>query len=132
MSGARVVMSLCLLLGAWLPQRGEAQVQGRVMRLALPHTLRAAQGEAVWLELSVGPLRRGREIGVSMPGGRTLGTISPHGIRSGHGSGTYTLPIPAEAIVRDTLVVVLSVEQGGCDARAPTRQEVRRVRLVVR
>lgn len=100
---------------------GEA---GRDVTLTLPHALRV--GEAAWLEIDVGPLARGDEIDITTTSGRSLGTISPYGIRSGQAAGTYTVPLPADAIAGDRVSLRLTLGQ-----RAPTLDEVKSVRLKI-
>ena len=96
--------------------------------LALPHPL--AAGEIAWLEVQVGPIARGQEIDVTSAAGQELGTISPFGVRSGHGAGTYTLPVPGDAIRDGRVSVRLTITQFGAPPRAPTAQEVRSVKLI--
>ena len=97
--------------------------------LVLPHPLRA--GETAWIELQVGPIGRGQEIDVGTASGRQLGTISPFGVRLGQDAGTYTLPVPADAIRDGRVSARLTITQSGAPPRAPTTQEVRSVKLIV-
>ena len=97
--------------------------------LVLPHPLRA--GETAWIEVQVGPIGRGQEIDVGTVSGRSLGTISPYGMRLGQDAGTYTLPVPADAIRDGRVSVRLTITQSGAPPRAPTAQEVRTVKLIV-
>jgi hypothetical protein len=94
--------------------------------LALPHPLGA--GETAFIEVQVGPIGRGREIGVTTASGQQLGVISPFGVRAGQDAGTYTLPVPNDAIRDGRIAIRLSISQPGA-ARAPTTQEVRGVKL---
>jgi hypothetical protein len=121
MQAALTKLALCVLL------LGQAAT-GRVETLPLPHTLRA--GEHAWLEIQVGPLSRGARIEVQTTPGRLLGVISPYGIRRGNEAGTYTVPVPADAISDDHISVrlVLSYYQS---QRAPTLQEVKSVRVTI-
>lgn len=96
--------------------------------LALPHPL--AAGEIAWLEVQVGPIGRGQEIHVTTAAGQELGTISPFGVRSGQDAGTYTLPVPGDAIRNSRLSVRLTISQSGAPPREPTAQEVRSVKLI--
>src|SRR6266850_1301481 len=66
------------------------------MTLVLSHPLRA--GEIAWIEVQVGPIGRGQEIDVTTAAGQELGVISPFGVRRGQDAGTYTLPVPGDAI----------------------------------
>jgi hypothetical protein len=97
--------------------------------LILPHPLRA--GEMAWLEVQVGPIGRGQEIEVTTAGGQELGTISPYGGRYGQPAGTFTLPVPADALRDGRVSVRLTVSGGGGPPHAATAQEVPGVRLMV-
>ena len=99
------------------------------MTLALPHPLGA--GEAAWIEVQVGPISRGRQITITTASGQPLGTISPFGTRAGQDAGTYTLPVPPEAIRDGRLAIRLAITRGGGPLRAPTAQEVRGVKVGV-
>jgi hypothetical protein len=99
------------------------------LTLVLPHPLRA--GETAWIEVRVGPIGAGREIDVTTASGQELGAISPFGVRAGQDAGTYTLPVPADAIGNDRVSVRLAITQGGGPPRTPTAQEVRGVKLIV-
>jgi hypothetical protein len=102
---------------------------GRVVNLVLPHSLRS--GETAWLELDIGTMERGAEIEIATTTGRPLGVISPFGIRSGHQAGTYTVPVPAEAISDDHISLRVSLDQYGHEQRAPTADEVKAIRVKV-
>ena len=97
--------------------------------LVLPHALR--EGESAWLRVTVGVIQRGAEIEITTPSGRSLGTISPYGIRPGREAGTYTVPLPADAISGRRVPLLLSLRANG-KQRAPTAKEVKRVRVEVR
>jgi hypothetical protein len=97
--------------------------------LVLPHPLRA--GEAAWIEVQVGAISRGRVINVTTTSGQQLGTISPFGVRMGQDAGTYTLPVPPDAIRDGRVSARLTISQSGAPPRAPTAQEVRSVKLTV-
>jgi len=99
----------------------------RVLKLALPHALRA--GETVWLEVTLGVVPRGTEIDLETTSGRTLGVVSPFAVRGGHPAGTYTIPVSADAISKGHVIVRMTLQQGGHAARAPSLKEVRKVRL---
>lgn len=96
--------------------------------LTLPRALRA--GETAFVEVQVGPIGR-REIDVATASGRPLGTISPFGVRAGQDAGTYTLPLPADAIAGGRVVLRLTISQPGGAPRPPTADEVRSVTLRV-
>ena len=105
-----------------------AGAPGRVVKLVLPRDLRADEGAAV--EVEVGVITRGAQIRVETAAGKLLGIISPYGIRSGHEAGTYTVPVPSEAISnkRVSLRIILSYNRS---KRTPTTQEVRSVQLKI-
>jgi hypothetical protein len=106
-------------------QTGDA----REIKLALPHALR--KGETAWLLVEVGVIGHD-QIRLMTQDGRPLGTISPSGVRSGQAAGTYTVPVPAEDLAGGRITLRLSVLQAGGAQRAPTTQEVKSVRLLVR
>jgi hypothetical protein len=99
------------------------------MMLTLPQPLDA--GDIAYIEVQVGVIGPGQEIEITTPGGRTLGVISPHGIRAGRASGTYTLPLPADAICHGRVAVKLSITRSDATPRTPTADEVLAVRVVV-
>jgi hypothetical protein len=84
----------------------------------------------VWIDVQVGPLGGGREISVTTASGQQLGVISPFGVRTGQDAGTYTLPVPRDAIRDGRISIRLTITQFGA-SRAPTAQEVRGVKLNV-
>lgn len=108
-------------------QCGRAAAQD--MTLTLPQPLEA--GGTAYIEVLVGVIGPGQEIEIATPGGRTLGVISPHGIRAGSAAGTYTLPVPADAICHGRIAVKLMITRSDAASRVPTGEEVRGVRLVV-
>jgi hypothetical protein len=100
----------------------------RTVTLTLPRALRA--GETATLVVSVGVIPKGARIEITTPSGRSLGTISPHGIRPGREAGTYTVPLPAEAVSGRRVCVLLSLAFADT-RRAPTEKEVSRVRVKI-
>jgi len=60
--------------------------------------------------------------------GQELGVISPFGVRIGQDAGTYTLPVPADAIRDGRIAVRLTITQDGAPPRRPTAKEVRSVK----
>ena len=94
----------------------------RTVTLTLPHALRS--GETATLVVSVGVIPKGARIEVTTPSGRSLGTISPYGIRAGHEAGSYTVPLHADAIEGRRVRVLLSLAFSGT-RRAPTEGEVK-------
>jgi hypothetical protein len=111
-----------------LAQSAPATV-GRMVTLVLPHPLRA--GETAWIEVKAGTLNRGAEIEITTTAGRSLGVISPFGIPPGQQAGTYTVPLPADAISDDRVSLRLTLNQHGRAQRAPTAKEVRSVRVKI-
>ena len=101
---------------------------GRVVKLVLPRDLTAEEGAAV--EVKVGVIARGAQIKVETTSGKLLGVISPYAIRSGDEAGTYTVPVPIEAISnkRVSLRIILNYNRS---KRTPTAQEVRSVQLKI-
>ncbi|HEY6972355.1 MAG TPA: hypothetical protein VJA94_24300 [Candidatus Angelobacter sp.] len=100
----------------------------RVETLTLPHALRS--GERAWLEIQVGTISRGAEIVVKTTSGRLLGVISPYGVRSGAPAGTYTVPVPPEAISKGQVSVQISIRYYHSQ-QAPTLEEVKRPRITI-
>jgi hypothetical protein len=98
------------------------------LTLALPHPLR--EGESAGIEVHLGPIARGRVVTVTTASGQPLGTISPFGTRVGENAGTYTLPVPPDAIRDGRVAVRLAITQAGSAPRPPTAQEVPSVRLI--
>jgi hypothetical protein len=101
---------------------------GRVINLVLPRDLEAA--DSVWLEVKLGAIPRGAEIEIETTSGKMLGVISPHGIRSGDEAGTYSVPVPPEAISGKRLSLRLTLSYVG-RKRAPTLKQVKSVRLKI-
>ncbi len=106
---------------------GRAAAQDRA--LTLPQPLQS--GDTAFIEVTLGVIGPGQEIEITTPGGRTLGVISPHGIRAGNAAGTYTLPLPADAICHGRVAITLRVTRSDAKARMPTADEVRGLRVVV-
>jgi hypothetical protein len=113
---------------ALLAQNGNAASADDI-RLVVPRPLRT--GETVRIEVQVGPIGRGQEIDVTTASGQELGVISPFGVRLGQDAGTYTLPVPPDAIRDGSVSVRLTITQFSGPPRAPTAQEVRGVKLNV-
>ncbi len=105
-----------------------ASEHGREMTLPLPHHL--TQGESAWIVVKVGTIGNA-EIEVTTPSGRSLGTISPFGVRYGNQAGTYTLPLPPEVISDDHVTVRFSISQPGHSQRAPSYEELKGARIKV-
>ena len=113
---------------AWLcAQCGRAAAQDMTLTLPQPFD----DGDSAYIEVQVGAIGPGQEIEVKTADGRTLGVISPHGIRAGRAAGTYTLPLPADAICRDRVGIKLMITRSDAAPRTPSADEVRGVRVVV-
>jgi propanediol utilization protein len=112
-----------------LLQSGSAAT-GRAVTLTLAHPLHS--GETAWLEVEIGPIERGAEIEIATTDGRPLGIISPYAIRSGDSAGTYTVPVPDDAISKNRVLLRLSLNQHGHASRAPTAKEVKGIRLKIK
>ena len=104
-----------------------AGAPGRVVNLVLPRSLNKDEGVAVQLKLGV--IERGAVIQVKTISGKTVGTISPYGIRSGNEAGTYTISVPTEEISNNRLSLRITLNSHGSGKRAPTTQELRSVKL---
>jgi hypothetical protein len=101
--------------------------EGRLFRLTLPHELR--EGETAILEVTLGRLTTREPIEVRTATGRLLGAVSTLGVPRGREAGTYLVPVPNDAIVKGALSIRLSI---GRSRRAPTREEVKAVKLTIR
>lgn len=99
---------------------------GRVATLTLPQVLRV--GETAWLEVELGTLARGQQIVITTLDGRLLGHVAHYGSARGKAGSVYPIPLPLEAISNGTVSVRLAVQRGD-SRRAPTRSELKRVRL---
>jgi hypothetical protein len=129
MRATAVALALLVLMAQNVSAQNGNVAAARDITLALPHPLRA--GDTASIEVQVGPISRGRVINVTTPSGQPLGTISPFGIRRGQNAGTYTLPVPPDAIRDGRVSARLTISQPGAAPRAPTAQEVRNVKLTV-
>jgi hypothetical protein len=89
------------------------------------------KGETAWLLVKVGTIGRD-QIQIMTQDGRPLGTISPFGIRSGKPCGTYTVPVPSDALTDGRLALRVSAIEAGRTPRAPTTQEVKSLHLLIR
>jgi hypothetical protein len=125
---ATALALLALLAHGGTPlAQAEDTAAAREVTLTLPHPL--AAGEIAWLVVELGRLSRGQEIDVNTASGKRLGTISPYGTHIGQAAGTFTLPVPPDAIHDGKITVRLSISGGGAPPRAPAAREVRRVTL---
>lgn len=127
-------MALVLMLAAGLLSAAPssfaiaAEPDAATFELMLPR--RAAADEAVWAQVRVGALPRGAEVTVETADGARLGSVSPFGLRSAQQGASYTIPLPAGAIVDGRVQLRLQVTQASAAARAPTPSEVEGVSLI--
>ena len=105
-----------------------AEERGMERTLTLPHSL--APGAIAWLEVQVGPLAPGQRVRVTTRAGESLGAISPFGRAERQQAGTYSLPVPPDAIHDDTLSVVVTITEANKPPRAPTPTEVQSLKLL--
>src|SRR5262249_14265298 len=128
----RTVLATYVLIALLAPGAGATaagtQSKARRVVLTLPRT--PAAQEAVWLSVRLGVLQRGWRVLVLSDDGRLLGAISPFAIPAGNKAGTYTIPLPQDAVRHGRVAVRLAVEIMENVTRAPTRSEVEDVRLV--
>jgi hypothetical protein len=129
MRPAAAAFALLAFLAQGANAASAQDVTARDMTLVLPRALRA--GEIASIEVRVGTIGRGQEIDVTTASGRELGVISPLGVRAGQDGGTYTLPVPQDAIREGRVFVRLTITRSGAPPRAPTAQEVPSVKLTV-
>lgn len=97
--------------------------------LILPHPLR--QGEAVVLAVTVGRISRGQTVEIATTDGRLIGTAAPFGPQRGQGAGTFTIPVPADAVRDGRLALRLRVTTHDAPPRPPTAEEVPELRLSI-
>ncbi len=114
------------MLAIWAPPAVAAD--GTTV-LVLPHALQP--GEIAFIQVTVGAIARGQEVEVATMDGRAIGTVSPFGIRAGQQAGTYTMPVPPEAIRDGKLSLRLRITQFDGPPRLPTSDEVKDVQLVI-
>jgi hypothetical protein len=118
MRQAGVMLALLALL-AQNANAAPAQQPSQDIVLALPRPLGA--GETAFIEVQVGPIGR-REIDVTTASGQELGVISPFGVRAGQDAGTYTLPVPNDAIRDGRVAIRLTISQQGAARPPPHRK----------
>lgn len=63
--------------------------------------------------------------------GRPIGTAAPFGPQRGQGAGTFTIPVPADAVRDGRLVLRLRVITHDGPPRPPTAEEVPDLRLSI-
>jgi hypothetical protein len=126
------VMALAALTVTAQVDRGSGSGSiGRNISLALPKTLE--QTDSIWLRLQTGNLTKGSEIEIWNVEGRFLGVISPFGpaSRDPRDTATYIVPIPREALKDGRLELRLIVNGPNNAERAPTKRDVRSLKLKV-
>jgi hypothetical protein len=96
--------------------------------LTLPHSL--APDVNAWLEVQVGPLAPGQRVRVTTQAGELLGAITPFGRTERGQAGTYTLPVPPDAIHGRALSVVVTIVEANKPPRAPTSAQVQSLKLL--
>jgi hypothetical protein len=125
---AAAALALLALVAPQAPQGSAAQQRANgEFVLALPRAISA--GETVFLEIEVGAIGRA-QIEVITDTGQPLGTVAPFGPRAGQAAGSFTLPVPAQAIRDGRVTLRLMVRQGDT-RRPPTAEEVRGVKLSI-
>ena len=92
------------------------------LTLALPRT--PAPGEAIRVRVNAGVLPHGARIIVRTVTGKIAGTVAPYGVASGQEAGTYTIPIPAEAVSNGKLSLTFELKDRHGHVRAATQNEV--------
>lgn len=120
-TAAFALLALVMLNGS----AAQAQHEGEIV-LNLPRPI--AAGETAFIEVELGALGRGQSVEITTAAGRSLGVIAPFGVRAGQDTGTYTVPVPADAIRDGRVALRLTVRQGGA-SRPPAASEVRGVKL---
>ncbi|HEX3675156.1 MAG TPA: hypothetical protein VHU87_12860 [Rhizomicrobium sp.] len=104
-----------------------AGAAARTITLHLPHALAAHQALVAIVRLGAVP--RGTTIRVRTADGTLLGTLSPYAIVPGQEAGSYTVPIPADAVKHGEVTLLVGVEISPTLLRAPRTDEVESVSL---
>ena len=129
----RAISALSCLLACLLALTACTQAGGwRRDGIALPR--KHASGAPMLLEVRLGVVGSGQEIVLRTYDGQLVGTVSPHGIRTGKAAGTYLVPIPARvrAGLRDRHRLQLRawIERAGAEPREADADEVLDIRAV--
>lgn len=112
------------------PARTPARLDGNgETTLTLPHPLR--QGEAIVLAVTVGRISRGQTVEIATADGRPIGTAAPFGPQRGQAAGTFTIPVPGDAVRDGRLGLRLHVTSHDAPPRPPTVEEVPELRLSI-
>jgi len=110
-----------------------AQAWDALQSLPLPRLPGA--DERVLIEVRLGRFNAGQELVLRGADGRLIGSVSPHGIRHRAASGSYSVPVPDDALTgarrKSMLRVSLRVERAGAASRAPRAEEVLMLRAVI-
>ena len=125
---SRAMLAACALIALLAQGASVPATAAPTTVLTLPRP--PAAQEAVWLSVRVGVLQRGARVLVFSDEGTLLGAISPFAIPPGHEAGTYTIPLPENAVRDGRVVVRLVVEDRKHAARPATGGEVEDVGLV--
>lgn len=110
--GVAIVALVCFAMS--VTGAAAADASG-VVELMLPRP--PAAQEAVWLQVQPPPLARGTRLRVLTGDGVLLGAVVPFGTRPDQDSGTYTIPLPATAIVDGRVRLRLEIEEAGSPPR---------------
>jgi hypothetical protein len=121
-------VSFAVALAVLLIQGGCATAAS-ALELVLPRA--PLPGEQVVILVEVGRLGGAGEIEVATSDGRLLGVVSPYAVRAGQAAGTYTIPVAAERMDGDRIVVRLRVTSSHQAAHPPSADEVLSVRAVI-
>ncbi|MFP5514958.1 MAG: hypothetical protein ACLGJC_17955, partial [Alphaproteobacteria bacterium] len=90
------------------PARTPALLDGNgETTLTLPHPLR--QGGAIVLAVTLGRISRGQTVEITTADGRPIGVAAPFGPQRNQGAGTFTIPVPADAVRDGRLALRLRV-----------------------
>jgi hypothetical protein len=88
-----------------------------------------AEGESLWLEVTVGALPKGASLTVADARGNLLGTVSPFGRPARQAGGGHLVPLPEELQRAEKIELhLMLVENEG--KRQPTASELREVKLI--
>lgn len=106
---------------------------GRQEALSLTLTLpRApAPGEAIRARVNAGVLPRGARLIVRTAAGKIVGAVAPYGIASGSKAGTYTIPVPMDALADGKVALSFELKDKDGKIRPPTRDELEGAELVL-
>jgi propanediol utilization protein len=115
-----------LLSLALLAQAAQGASGGAAASRTVTLTPSGAPSRIAFLVVTLGALPSGGEVEITGTDGKMLGSLSPYALRAGTEAGTYTVPLPAEAVHNGQVTVHLSLRDGDA-TRAPTADEVKAV-----